>query len=176
MRFGSDAFGYSDVGQDFPLTVAEAVEVSGAAIDSSESFTGARQKVAGSFLNVDTGRFIDNYNESRSSLKNAGAWLSPFPFYLYQRAYMLDAYGKRMRLSDGGHADNLAGFPLIRRLCRNIIIVDAEYDPQYTFGAYFKLKENIEREMHVKFLLKNTAQHDVERSQNSSKVKKHWRA
>ena len=89
---------------------------------------------------------------------------------------MLDAYGKRMRLSDGGHADNLAGFPLIRRLCRNIIIVDAEYDPQYTFGAYFKLKENIEREMHVKFLLKNTAQHDVERSQNSSKVKKHWRA
>ncbi len=163
LRFGSDAFGYSDVGQKFPLTVAEAVEVSGAAIDSFESFTGARQKVAGSFLNIDTGRFIDNYKVNRSFLKNAGYWLSPAPFYLYQRAYLLDAYGKRMRLSDGGHADNLAGFPLIRRLCRNIIIVDAEYDPHYTFAAYFKLKENIEREMHVNFLLLDTIhRHNVE--------------
>ncbi|NOT23723.1 MAG: hypothetical protein HOP22_13520 [Nitrospiraceae bacterium] len=161
LRFGSDAFGYSDVGQDFPLTVAEAVEVSGAAIDSFESFTGARQKVAGSLLNIDTGRFIDNYKEKRSFLKNVGYWLSPAPFYLYQRAYILDAYGKRMRLSDGGHADNLAGFPLIRRLCSNIIIVDAEYDPHYSFGAYFKLKESIEREMHVTFRLTN-GHHNVE--------------
>lgn len=161
-RFGSDAFGYSDFGQESPLTVSEIAEVSGAAIDSFEMFTGARQKVVGSTLNSDTGRYITNYREKRSFLEKLGYYASFFPFYLYQRAYRHDAYGERMYLSDGGHSDNLATFPLIRRLCQTIVIVDAEYDPHYTFEAYFKLKHAVESEMHVAFTLDKEVGHDVE--------------
>lgn len=161
-RFGSDAFGYSSFGEEPPLTVSEIAEVSGAAIDSFEMFTGARQKVVGSVLNSDTGRYISNYREKRSLLKKLGYYASFFPFYLYQRAYLHDAYGERMYLSDGGHSDNLAAFPLIRRLCQTIVIVDAEYDPHYMFEAYFKLKHAVEREMHVTFTLDKGSSHDVE--------------
>ena len=162
VRFGSDAFGYSDAVETAPLTVSEIAEVSGAAIDSFEMFTGASQKVVGSALNSDTGRYISNYKESRSFLKKVGYYSSFFPFYLYQRAYLHDAYGERVHLSDGGHSDNLAAFPLIRRLCQTIVIVDAEYDPHYTFEAYFKLKHAVEREMHVTFALDKEVGHDVE--------------
>jgi hypothetical protein len=35
----------------------------------------------------------------------------------------------------------------VRRLCQEIIIVDAEEDPGYAYDAYFKLKHAVEREM-----------------------------
>jgi hypothetical protein len=50
-------------------------------------------------------------------------------------------------LNDGGFAENLGAFSLIKRLCRNILIVDAEYDPNYQFGAYVKLKKAVKREL-----------------------------
>jgi hypothetical protein len=78
-----------------------------------------------------------------------GYHLSPFPFYFFNRAYMMDLYGESIYLSDGGHSENLAAFPLVRRVCENIILVDAEYDPNYTFEAYFKLKESLGRELSV---------------------------
>jgi len=46
-----------------------------------------------------------------------------------------------VRLSDGGHSENLGLYPLIRRRCRNILVVDAEYDPSYGFGAYRRLRD-----------------------------------
>ncbi len=46
-------------------------------------------------------------------------------------------------LSDGGHAENLGLYPLIRRDCRHIIAIDAEYEaePTYQFKSYFKAKK-----------------------------------
>lgn len=52
-------------------------------------------------------------------------------------------------LSDGGFTDNLGAFSLVRRLCQNITIVDAEYDPHYRFGAYFRLKSALREELQV---------------------------
>lgn len=49
--------------------------------------------------------------------------------------------GKTLRLSDGGHSENLAALALLRRGVKNIIIIDAEQDPTYEFDAYRKLKE-----------------------------------
>lgn len=46
-------------------------------------------------------------------------------------------------LSDGGHSENLGAFALIRRGVRNVIIIDAEHDPEYTFGAYTNLKKRL---------------------------------
>lgn len=47
-------------------------------------------------------------------------------------------------LSDGGHSDNLGAFSLIRRGVEKVIIIDAEHDPDYKFGAYYNLKERLE--------------------------------
>lgn len=46
-------------------------------------------------------------------------------------------------ISDGGHSENLGAIALIRRGVKNIIVVDAEHDPQYGFGAYRKLREEL---------------------------------
>lgn len=51
-----------------------------------------------------------------------------------------------VRLSDGGHSENLGAYALLRRRCRNILIVDAEYDPSYSFGAYRKLRQALKQE------------------------------
>jgi len=54
-----------------------------------------------------------------------------------------------VRLSDGGHSENLGLYALLRRRCRTILIVDAEYDPAYRFGAYRKIKEAASNELHI---------------------------
>ena len=149
LGFGSDGLGHSRPHDDFPVTVSEAVEISGAAWDASQSLSGTSQKVAGSALNQDTGRYVTNKQVDRSWLKQLGYWAAPFPLYFFNRAYTMDLYGERLYLSDGGHSENLAAFPLVRRICENIILVDAEYDPNYTFEAYFKLKEALGRELSV---------------------------
>ena len=46
-------------------------------------------------------------------------------------------------LYDGGKSENLGALPLIRRAVKTIIIVDAEHDPKYGFGAYVNLRERL---------------------------------
>lgn len=49
---------------------------------------------------------------------------------------------RTVRLSDGGHSENLGAYVLLRRGCRTILIVDAEYERAwpYAFEAYHRLK------------------------------------
>jgi len=51
-------------------------------------------------------------------------------------------------VSDGGHADNLGAYALIRRNCRTMIIVDAEHEAglPYVFEGYRKLKARLKEE------------------------------
>ena len=55
-----------------------------------------------------------------------------------------------VRLSDGGHSENLGLYALLRRRCRSILVVDAEHDPAYTFGAYRKVKKAAQEELNIK--------------------------
>lgn len=50
---------------------------------------------------------------------------------------------KKIKLSDGGHSENLGALALIRRGIKNIIVVDAEHDPKYKFEAYVKLRREL---------------------------------
>lgn len=50
----------------------------------------------------------------------------------------------KLYLTDGGHAENLAIYPLARRHCSKIVAVDAEYDPWLIFDGYQRLKESLE--------------------------------
>ena len=54
-----------------------------------------------------------------------------------------------MYLSDGGHAENLGLYPLVRRGCQNIIVIDAEHEPEprYQFDGYFKVQRVLKNEM-----------------------------
>ena len=45
-----------------------------------------------------------------------------------------------LALWDGGHSENLGAMPLIRRGIKNVIIIDAEHDPEYLYDAYFDLQ------------------------------------
>lgn len=46
-------------------------------------------------------------------------------------------------LYDGGGSENLGAIALIRRGVPTIVIVDAEHDPKYGFGAYVNLKNRL---------------------------------
>src|SRR5258706_1192003 len=153
-RFGNDAFDYNSK-QPFPLDLATANALSGAALDSTQNFTGASQRVVASAANFDSGLFIDNYKQTRPAWKKLVYYASIFPFYFFNRGYYRDAYGESIYLSDGGHSENLGVWSLVRRQCEQIIVVDAEYDPNYTFEAYFTLRDALAKEMHVTFELTN---------------------
>jgi hypothetical protein len=142
---GSDAFGYT---RDFPpdLDLARAVAISGAAADSS-TVAGSSQKTLLSALNQDLGYYIDNYRPGMSD--PSLAVLLPFPLYYARDDYRRDREGRRIYLTDGGHSENLGAFSLVRRLCRDITIVDAEHDPEYRFHSYFKLKDALRSELGV---------------------------
>jgi len=47
---------------------------------------------------------------------------------------------RRLFISDGGHAENLGLYPLIRRKCRRILVVDSAHDPWLIADAYQRLK------------------------------------
>jgi hypothetical protein len=52
----------------------------------------------------------------------------------------LSEEGSLVYLTDGGHVENLGIYELLRRRCRLIIAVDAEADPEMSFGALVKLE------------------------------------
>ena len=55
----------------------------------------------------------------------------------------LSGRSERFYITDGGHSENLALFPLIRRRCNRLIAVDAEYDPWLVFDGYHRLQESL---------------------------------
>ncbi len=46
-------------------------------------------------------------------------------------------------LADGGFTDNLAVRNLIERGCENIIVIDAEHDPAFTFEGYQRVRKDL---------------------------------
>lgn len=51
--------------------------------------------------------------------------------------------GNSVTLSDGGHSENLGVVALIKRGVKNIVVIDAEHDPNYSFGGYINLKQRL---------------------------------
>lgn len=51
--------------------------------------------------------------------------------------------GNLMTLSDGGHSENLGVVALVKRGVENIVVIDAEHDPNYSFGGYVNLKTRL---------------------------------
>lgn len=86
----------------------------------------------------------------------APKWKIAHPVY----NYAAEIFNKNtLYLSDGGHFENLAALALIRRKVKNIIIVDAEEDATYEFGAYTTLQKLL-RDENIKINLQIPAIED----------------
>lgn len=51
----------------------------------------------------------------------------------------------RLTVYDGGGSENAGAIALIRRGVKKIVIVDAEHDPKYGFGAYANLRDRLSK-------------------------------
>lgn len=80
--------------------------------------------------------------ELRRAIAISGAAFAPF---LKQDLSDPTGVDGTITLSDGGHSENLGAFALIRRGVKNIIIIDAEHDPSYEFGAYVSLRDRLKQ-------------------------------
>ena len=132
--------------EGLPMSFMRAISVSGAALDGSALVAGPSQRALFSLANIDLGFYINNPGLTQATRQHHR--LLPFPFYYFNH-YARDVRGTDIYLSDGGHAENLGAFSLVRRLCEEIIIVDAEYDPSYEFEAYTLLKRSLLTQMGI---------------------------
>lgn len=98
-------------------------------------------------------------------------WLGPGPRYLWREALgRPDAKGTYVNLSDGGHIENLAIYPLLKRRCRVIIAVDGEADARMSFGGLVTLIRFARIDMGIKIDL------DLEEIRKSEEglSRSHW--
>ena len=148
-QYGSEYYRYWKYNGREPMTMHTAVAVSGAAVDSFV-VTGSAPKILLSAFNMDIGYYVRNPNPEITTGTRALHAMLPFPAYLTHR-YNKDGNGIKIYLTDGGHSENLGAYSLVKRLCKTVIIVDAEHDPGYTFEAYRVLKEGIKTDMRAEF-------------------------
>jgi hypothetical protein len=147
---GSLLFGYNNTKVCGDISWSEAVAMSGAALDGQQSelddnghrlITEFWDLLLAGFLNVanlDLGYHIDNYNNGSGHI-----WFHkflPFPLFAVDDAISsssdLEKDGSSsIYLNDGGASENLGLFSLIQRGVENIIVVDAEHDPNSSFQA-----------------------------------------
>jgi hypothetical protein len=157
--------------EDFPgekLPLGQLVGISGAAFSTG---IGAGTNLAFSLLagvaNVRLGYWWDSgikpADRSKREKPQRGQWFGEkFTALFPVQSYLLDELTARFHgtarqhwyLSDGGHFENMGGYELIRRRLRLIIIVDAEADPDYTFGGLGNLvrKARIDFGAEIEFL------------------------
>lgn len=123
--------------RDGETRLGRAVAISGAAASSAMGFrTFFAQAFATVLFNVRLGYWLENPSFSRSQhLEEERVW---WPWYLWREITM--ATNERtalVNLSDGGHTgDNVGIYPLFQRRCKVIIAMDAEQDPNLTFGSF----------------------------------------
>jgi Patatin-like phospholipase len=121
------------------LDLATAMAVSGAAASSNMGASSIKALTPTlAILNVRLGYWMANPGQPAQS----GKLLS-----MFDQLYFLQELFGRMRensatiyLTDGGHIENLGIYELLRRRCRLIIAIDAEADPEMSFGSLVALQ------------------------------------
>lgn len=77
----------------------------------------------------------------RNPLKGAAILSTPTLWHLFQEMFgFAHERGHFINLSDGGHAENLGVYELLRRRCKFIVAIDGEQDAQMTFHALTTLQ------------------------------------
>lgn len=140
------------------LDIAKVVAISGAAVDGNTQPIDADGNADASnfwlnkFLDIthlNMGYHLDNPNNS--TLHSAFHKFLPWPLYLLDDKFSDENSMSGIYLSDGGHSENLAVWPLIRRGVKKIYLVDAEQDQLSRFDSAKRLNKELNKygyEMH----------------------------
>ena len=132
-----------------PISFSKAVATSGAAVDE-----GARQlRGLGDFFvsaaNMNLGYEMRNPATQEGPMGSAWFWtyklLGGFPL----KFVVPEDYHATLRISDGGHAENLGLYSLIERGTRRIVVVDAEHDPDYEFESLKRIRANLDANLGI---------------------------
>lgn len=142
---GSEATGYADTEaverREADLTVSTAMAVSGAAASSNMgSVTIKPLTPTLAILNVRLGYWLMNPAKVAGSLARSLLHAFDYLYFLKELLGRLSESGGFVYLTDGGHIENLGVYELLRRRCKLIIAVDAEADPDMTFGSLVTLE------------------------------------
>lgn len=146
LHYGSSSYGYTT--SESSVSLSRSVSISGAAVDSQaeSKFT----SLLTAMTNTNLGYYIPNYNKSTF---NRSRQYIPFPFYYFASGTAMDISAPHIYLSDGGHAENLGVFSLVRRGVGTIIVVDAENDTQSGFEGVGILKRALKQEFNATMTL-----------------------
>lgn len=139
------------------LSLGRWISISGAAfstgIGSRTSF--ALSLLAGVF-NIRLGHWWDPGLKGGAKLFDAFVVQSYLARELFAR---FPGTAKRLwYLSDGGHFENMGGYELIRRQLRRVVVIDAEADPDYTFGGLADLIRKARLDFSAEILFLNAEQ------------------
>src|SRR5205085_7487494 len=164
---GSEATGYvatTDLEQRAKaVTAATAMAISGAAASSNmRSATIKPLTPTLAILNIRLGYWLINPAAVAGKLAT-----SAFAEFLDKLYFVKELFGRLSEdkglvyLTDGGHVENLGIYELLRRRCKLIIAVDAEADPDMSFGALVTLERYARIDLGVRIDLPWAAVRDV---------------
>lgn len=143
---GSEATGYVETEQmekDMTgLTIGTAMAVSGAAASSNMGSATIKPLVPTlAILNIRLGYWLTNPAKVAGALKKALVWrLLDQAYFIKELLGLLREDSETVYLTDGGHIENLGLYELLRRRCKLIIAIDAEADPDMSFGSLITLE------------------------------------
>lgn len=135
---GSDATGYVAskhyTDSEGGVSLGKAMTISGAAVSPSMGYHSS--KIVGALLtlfNVRLGWWLPNPRNAEMGKNNRGE--PEFGFWQLLREFFSKADDKSnyVYLSDGGHFDNLGLYEMVKRRCRQIIVVDAGQDKNFEY-------------------------------------------
>jgi hypothetical protein len=143
---GSEATGYVETTQMEKkmagLTAGAAMAVSGAAASSNMGSATIKPLVPTlAILNIRLGYWLTNPRKVAGDLrKPVLQWLFDQLYFMKELFGLLTEDSETVYLTDGGHIENLGVYELLRRRCKLIIAIDAEADPEMTFGSLVTLQ------------------------------------
>jgi hypothetical protein len=124
------------------LNVATAVAISGAAVSANMGASTMRALTPTlALLNVRLGywlrnpRYLAKTGSATNPLRMAGHFIASKLWLLVEAFSLLDENSPHIYLTDGGHIENLGIYELIKRGCKLIVAIDAEADPDMSFGS-----------------------------------------
>ena len=121
------------------LDLATAMAVSGAAASSNMGANSIKALTPTlAILNVRLGYWLTN--PRRLARKRKRLSILDQLYFLQELLGLMHENSRMVYLTDGGHIENLGIYELLRRRCRLIIAIDAEADPQMSFGSLVTLQ------------------------------------
>lgn len=142
-----------------PLTLASAMAVSGAAVNSNAGYIGTgitRDSLVSAvmtILNMRLGVWIGNPMRARPGFRRTPTFLFPMLTSGLFRTPKEDS--RFVEVSDGGNFENLGIYELIRRRVCLILVVDGEADPTLAFPALVSAINRVKEDFGATIRLSN---------------------